>query len=306
MGDTQMVSISGRVFQKLSIDERIYCAPVANDDLEEDRLTAQHELFHKLLGNSLISSNIRMMSPRSVLECGYGGGDWCVQFAETYEDCKVRQSKESTLETLSYDGLDDEEGLPHQPDNLELFGYNLNDKLNDLEVFESRPYDLIHSRFVAHGIKKNRWASYIRDMRLLLRSGGWVQLAECHLHIQSNNGTPMDQSAVYSWWQGYARAMSDLHHDPRVGSRLHELLSAAGLRDIQVELHRLPIGSWHPDPAQADIGNDAVEVVGDLLESMGLWPFTAHLGWTAAQFEYLMQRVRLELRNPELKLYLPM
>ena len=38
--------------------------------------------------------------------------------------------------------------LPDQPDNLILHGYNLNDRLDDLEVFEERPYDLIHSRFV--------------------------------------------------------------------------------------------------------------------------------------------------------------
>ena len=47
-------------------------------------------------------------------------------------------------------------------------------------------------------------------------------------------------------------------------------------------------------------------MVGDLLDSLGLWPFTQHLGWTAAQFDELIDAVRLELRNLELKLYLPM
>jgi hypothetical protein len=60
------------------------------------------------------------------------------------------------------------------------------------------------------------------------------------------------------------------------------------------------------DPIQASIGRDAIGVVGDLLESLGLWPFTAHLGWTSAQFNYLMRQVREELQNIELKLYLPM
>jgi hypothetical protein len=60
------------------------------------------------------------------------------------------------------------------------------------------------------------------------------------------------------------------------------------------------------DPVQAAIGRDAVEMVGDLLESLGLWPFVAQLGWSAAQFEYLLREVRMELQNDELKLYLPM
>jgi hypothetical protein len=86
---SETVSIHGRVFQKVSIDERIYCVPVANDDLEEDRLTAQHNIIFRLLGNALVSPVISLRDPGKVLDCGYGGGDWCVQFAEEFEDCEV-------------------------------------------------------------------------------------------------------------------------------------------------------------------------------------------------------------------------
>jgi hypothetical protein len=87
--EAERVCIHGRVFQKISVDERIYCVPIANDDVEEDRLTAQHALFCRLLGNALVSPMIRLREPTKVLDCGYGGGDWCVQFAEEFEDCEV-------------------------------------------------------------------------------------------------------------------------------------------------------------------------------------------------------------------------
>jgi hypothetical protein len=163
----------------------------------------------------------------------------------------------------------------------------------------------------------------------------------------SNSGRVTEQSAVYRWWQGYARAMTDLHRDPRIGPRLHEIVSAAGLRDVQVQYMRLPIGDWDPgtcgvrfvivfcndadargplfrvsrrfhhasvycanasctDPMQASIGRDTVDVVGDLLASMGLWAFTVCLGETAAWYNQLIREVRLELQNTELQLYLPM
>lgn len=48
------------------------------------------------------------------------------------------------------------------------------------------------------------------------------------------------------------------------------------------------------------------KMVGDLLESLGLWPFTADLGWTIAQYEYLMAEVRAELQRVDLKLYIDM
>lgn len=135
--------------------------------------------------------------------------------------------------------------LPDEPENLDLYCYDLNDRLNHPEVFQSRAYDLIHSRFVAPGLKKNRWASYVRDMRVLLRSGGWIQLAEYHLHIQSDNGRLTEQSAVHRWWQGYVEAMAAMNRDPRIGSRLQGLLVAAGLRDVQLDYRQLPIGAWN-------------------------------------------------------------
>lgn len=136
--------------------------------------------------------------------------------------------------------------VAEQPENLTLYGYNLNDRLNDPEVFQARAYDLIHSRCVGTGIKKNRWASYIRDMRLLLQPRGWLQIVEYQLHLQSDSGKLTDRSAVYRWWLGYTTSMSGIHRDPRIGPRLKSILETERLQDVQVEYKRLPIGSWNP------------------------------------------------------------
>lgn len=132
-----------------------------------------------------------------------------------------------------------------QPDNLTLCGYNLNDRLRDPEVFQSRAYDLIHSRFLSQGIKSNRWTSYIHDMRLLLRPGGWVQLVEYYPLIQSDSGRLTDQAAVRRWWQSYEASMRRLNRDPRIGRRLKDILTQDGYRDVVVEVQHLPIGGWH-------------------------------------------------------------
>jgi len=57
---------------------------------------------------------------------------------------------------------------------------------------------------------------------------------------------------------------------------------------------------------QASIGREAVDMCGDLLESLGLWLFTTQLGWTVEKFDHLMREVRAELVNDALRLYLPM
>lgn len=133
-----------------------------------------------------------------------------------------------------------------QPDNLTLCGYNLNERLRDPDVFQSRAYDLIHSRFVSPGIKGNRWASYIQDMKVLLRPGGWIQLMEYYPLIQSDSGRLTDEAAVRRWWLSYEASMRRLQRDPRIGRRLHDLLIQSGYRDVVVEVEHLPIGGWHP------------------------------------------------------------
>lgn len=290
--DTERVDVLGRTFQKISIDDSIYFAPVAIDDREEDRLAAQHDIFSRLLGDRLITRKIPLADPRRVLDCGYGSGDWCVQFAEEYEESEVTGVDIFPLHVAD------------QPENLTLCGYNLNDRLRDPDVFQARAYDLVHSRFLCPGIKSNRWPSYIGDIKLLLKPGGWLQMVEYYPLIQSDSGRLTEQAAVRRWWLAYESSMRRLNRDPRIGRRLQQMMAEKGYRDVQVEIERLPIGGWQSDPVKSSIGRDAVTMMSDLLESLGLWPFTANLGWTAAQYDDLMSEIRSELQNEDLKLYI--
>lgn len=220
--------------------------------------------------------------------------------------------------------------MADQPENLDACWYNLNDALNDPHIFQAKAYDLIHSRCIGAGIKGNRWTSYIRDMKLLLRPNGWIQIVEYYLNIQSSSGRLTDDSAVRRWWNKYAEAMSRMNRDPRIGNRLQSLFVEAKLGDVRVETLQLPIGDWEPgkqiavaepcdlvyihnvqqlmcpeDPVKASIGRDAVVMMGDLLESLSLWPLTQQLNYTVTEFQRLIREVRVELQDKDLKLYVP-
>ncbi len=134
--------------------------------------------------------------------------------------------------------------VPDQPENLELVVHNLNDPLRDPDIFQANHYDLIHSRFVFPGMKTDRWSRYIRDMKLLLQPGGWVQIMEYLPIIQSHNGRLMDQSAVRRWWAAYQGAMMSIDRDPRIGRRLKQLLLDNRYRDVDVDVVQLHIGDW--------------------------------------------------------------
>ncbi|KAF2002376.1 UMTA methyltransferase [Amniculicola lignicola CBS 123094] len=284
--DLRTVNIHDRDFQKVSVDSRIYCVPV--DEPEEERLEAQHDLITRFCGDRLFFP--RIDNPRKVLECGYGRGDWAVAVAEEFEDCEVTGI--DIYPTLIAD----------QPDNLFLYGYNLNDRLNDPEVFQRNAYDLIHSRFVAPGLKTNRWTSYIRDMKSLLKPNGWVQMSEYYLNFQSESGRLSDQSALTRWWTAYSRAMEHYsNRNPRVATSLQRYLTDGGFRDVGGWMFHFPVGGWDP----AAIGRENIQMFAELLDSLALWQLTERLGWTAAQVQVLTNAARAELQDVSLKLYVP-
>jgi hypothetical protein len=133
-----------------------------------------------------------------------------------------------------------------QPDNLQLGCHDLNKRPMDPRIFQSRAYDLIHSRFIHQGMRTSRWAPYIENLKKLLRPGGWVQLMEYYPMVQSDSGLLTDQNAVRRWWAQYDACMTRLHRDPRTCRRFGELLTQAGYRDVAVDMEVLPIGGWNP------------------------------------------------------------
>jgi hypothetical protein len=53
-------------------------------------------------------------------------------------------------------------------------------------------------------------------------------------------------------------------------------------------------------------GEQNLENVRAMLESLSLLPFTAHLGWTREQVDTLVARARQELADPSLRPYIPL
>ena len=108
-----------------------------------------------------------------------------------------------------------------------------------------QPFDFIHSRCVAGGLGRERWTTYVRDIRNMLRPGGYAQFAEYHFLIQSENGTLTSDRCVYRWSTMYLNLLTEhLNRDPRVGRRLASLMRGAGFRNVWERQYRIPIGPW--------------------------------------------------------------
>ena len=105
-------------------------------------------------------------------------------------------------------------------------------------------FDLVNSRLLAEGIDADRWPLYIRELKHLLKPGGWLQMVELQLHFQSDAGLLSDDSCLTRWWQWYSNTMQQMRKNPRIGRDLQRLLTAEGFNNITARSLDLPIGSW--------------------------------------------------------------
>ncbi|RSL98414.1 hypothetical protein CDV31_012614 [Fusarium ambrosium] len=167
---TETIEHYGRSYQHYALTNGVYFAPIDEDEIS--RLELMHGVLNRLFDSRLIFPPIR--SPRRILDCGCGPGDWAMEVASQYPDAEVL-------------GIDiSPHVIPESPpDNMELQV----DDLNGRFTFPSNHFDVVHSQMVAGGIHANRWRSYIRDIFRVLRPGGWCQMVEIYFNAQSDNGT---------------------------------------------------------------------------------------------------------------------
>ncbi|RKU45804.1 hypothetical protein DL546_005381 [Coniochaeta pulveracea] len=145
----------GREYQRYSLENGVYFAPVDEDEAYRHRL--MHHVFSLLFQNRLVFPPVSALN--RVLECGFGAGSWAIEVAEQHPECEVV-------------------GIDIYPNMLpETLPANLNlqvDDLNRRSTFPGNHFDLINSRLLAGGIHANGWRNYMADLFRILRPGGIV------------------------------------------------------------------------------------------------------------------------------------
>lgn len=282
----ETVTIQNREYQRYSIENRVYFEPI--DDAEAERLELQHRVLSRVFEDRLIFPPIRR--PRRVLDCGYGAGAWALDVADQYPNCEV-----IGVDISPHMRPDDE------PDNLILQVDNLNRRF----TFPSNYFDLVHSRLLATGIDRNRWRSYIRDIKRVLKPGGWVQMVEIYFNVQSDSGLMTEQNALRIWSTQYMGALGDVK-DLRVGTRLRNLLTEAGLVEVDATMIPLPLSAWSNDPRMREIGAMNRENIRKLLKTLPLYPLTQRQRMPREQFDALVAQARREADSRSLKAYFPL
>lgn len=159
----------------------------------------------------------------------------------------------------------------------------------------------------------------------VLKPGGWVQIVECYHMCQSDNGMITETHALRQWSRLYLRSLDGLK-DLRAPLRMQDLLTAAGLVNIEAKMIPLPLCEWplgmvpvaplvprshigvlnSLDPRQRQIGAAVREHIRHALISLSLFPFNKRLDMAADAIYTLAASASRDASDPSLKAYFPL
>ncbi|KAF5969266.1 mRNA 3 end-processing YTH1 [Fusarium coicis] len=259
--------------------------PVPNDEDEQDRMDLVHHVYSILLDGKLHLAPIDDKLQR-VLDLGTGTGIWAIDFADEHPSAEVIGNDLS----------------PIQPEwNPPNCTFEVDDYED--EWLYRTPFDFIHARELE---------ACVGDEDLMLqrafrhiRSNGYVELQGVDARFESDDGTLDKAPNAKSWMRHLIEACAKFGKPADCADKWKDRLIKAGFVDVQQEVRKLPIGPWPKDPKLKELGRYQAIQESKVIDSYTPKLFEFALGWSADEIQVLMAKVKNELRDPAIHLYLP-
>ncbi|KAK2730232.1 methyltransferase domain-containing protein [Colletotrichum kahawae] len=275
---------NGRTYHKYKDGK--YMLP--NDELENDRLDLQHNLFLLTFDNTLglAPPCQKDSSVKRVLDVGTGTGIWAIDFGEDHPDAEVL-------------GMDLSHSMPeYVPPNVKF-------EIDDLEEewIYSRPFDYIHSRMMNSSISD--WKIYLQKAFKHLTPGGYFELQEPDLIPHSDDGTLKPDHALSKCIDLMLEAAVIFGRPWKEIPALVRTMEEVGFVDVKMHVFKWPSNGWPKDPKYKELGLWNNENLCSGFEGLCMAPFTRAHGWTREEVLVLMSEVRREFRDRSIHAYWP-
>jgi ubiquinone/menaquinone biosynthesis C-methylase UbiE len=192
-----------------------------NDEREQDRLDLKHHVFKLLLGGALIRAPIPK-NPQRILDVGTGTGIWAMDIADEYPCAEVIGTDLSPIQptwvapncTFVVDNA--EAVWPYSP----------------LESF-----DLVHWRVLAGAIKD--WPAMYREAYKHVKPGGWVEVQEHEVQIDSDDDTVEQATGARKWFDLLNEASLKFEKKLDVAKEQKQYMIDAGFVDVKDDVYKV-------------------------------------------------------------------
>lgn len=258
------------------IHSRRYCREyyMPNDEIEQLRLSLQHQVFLHLLEGDLTC--VPLDDPRNILDVGTGTGEWPIRMAELFPDCDVVGTDISAIA------------------ETQCVPMNVFFEIEDAEEWDRPPdhYDLIHFRCMEGAFRD--WRFIYDSVYDSLQPGGWIELIDFD-SLESvkiwftafSAGSPIFDMArdLKTAAEQIRRRRGIAHMDPR-------LLAEAGFVDVRVVEHAIPMSVRDKSAGKLWLISCL-----DALEANCLRLLTQQMGWDPDKCKAACEQAARELAN---------
>jgi SAM-dependent methyltransferase len=141
-----------------------------NDDLEQDRLDLQHQIYRLCLDGWLYRAPIK--SPQKVLDIGTGTGIWAIEFADEYPSAVVIGTDLSPIQPS------------YVPPNLSFY---VDDFEQPWEFGGTATFDFIHWRGLCGSTAE--WPKLYGQAMVNLKPGGWLEVQDYSVQVYGDDET---------------------------------------------------------------------------------------------------------------------
>ncbi|KAK2039219.1 methyltransferase domain-containing protein [Colletotrichum somersetense] len=243
-----------------------------------------------VLPNDAVRSPVNPRTDRPlhrVLDAGTGTGIWAIDVAEEHPEALITGVDLSPIQPLFV------------PPNVTFYVDDVED-----EWTYSYKFDFIFGRMLTGSIAD--WPRFIQQSYEFLEPGGWIELSDILLDLQSDDGTVGPDCAAQTWARRMLEAAA-IWKRPLDSCKFYkEQLAEAGFVNITEKVYKWPTNPWPRDPKFKELGMWTYEDLGNGLSGLSLALFTRALGWSKEQLEVFLVDVRKDMKDRSIHGWWPM
>ncbi|EEU34221.1 uncharacterized protein NECHADRAFT_96602 [Fusarium vanettenii 77-13-4] len=258
---------------------------VPNDEEEQTRMDLVHHIYSLILDGSLYLAPIGD-HPQRVLDLGTGTGIWAIDFADDFPSAEVLGTDLS----------------PIQP---EWTPPNCAFEVDDFEAewLYHTPFDFIHARELEGCIGDDD--RFFQQALQHLIPGGYIEMQAVAAPFLSDDGTAEKAVNAQLWLKTLCEGSAKFGKPIDCAPGWKAKMIAAGFEEVQEEIRKMPLGAWPKDPKLKEIGKYQAIQEAQAIESYTPQIFSSVLGWSQEEIQVFMAKVKNEIKDPSIHLYLP-